>query len=211
LRAGGIDSARGSFRDVRVQRGNATVARFDLYRFLLEGRMPDISLQEGDTIVVDRQRPLIGADGAVRNNFLSESPQLGPMRGQGLINFARPLPAATSAVARGVRNTQPFSRYVTIAELSRQNLQDQDTVTFVADVALRTVRITIEGSRLYPSVLVAYRDFSLYQIPDHVAVGPSLADTQRFSYCALGLPCNRSVPLMTCWTGWSSSCPSPPP
>jgi protein involved in polysaccharide export with SLBB domain len=177
LRAGGIDSARGSFRDVRVQRGNATVARIDLYHFLLEGRLPAISLQEGDTIVVDRQRPLVGADGAVRNNFLFESAQLGPMRGQDLINYARPLPAATNAVVRGVRNAQPFSRYVTVAELARQTLQDQDTVTFVADVALRTVRITIEGSRLYPSVLVADRDFSLCQLLDHIAVDPTLANT----------------------------------
>ncbi len=177
LRAGGIDPARGSFRDIRVQRGNATVARLDLYRFLLEGRLPDLSLQEGDTIVVDRQRPLVGADGAVRNNYLFESAQIGPMRGQDLINYARPLPAATNAVVRGVRNAQPFSRYVTVAELARETLQDQDTVTFVADVALRTVRVTIEGSRLYPSVLVADRDFSLCQILDHVAVDPMLANT----------------------------------
>jgi protein involved in polysaccharide export with SLBB domain len=177
MRAGGVDSARGSFRDIRVQRGNATVARVDLYRFLLEGRMPEISLQEGDTIVVDRQRPLIGADGAIRNNYLFESAQSGPMRGQDLINYARPLPAATNAVVRGVRNAQPFSRYVTVAELARQTLHDQDTVTFVADVALQTVRITIEGSRLYPSVLVADRDFSLCQMLDHVAVDPVLANT----------------------------------
>ena len=177
LRAGGIDTARGSFRDIRLQRGNTTVARIDLYRFLLEGRLPDISMQEGDTIVVDRQRPLIGADGAVRNNFLFESSQVGPMRGQDLVNYARPLPAATNAVVRGVRNAQPFSRYVTIAELARQTLHDQDTVTFVADVALRTVRVTIEGSRLYPSVLVADRDFSLCQLLDHVAVDPMLANT----------------------------------
>ena len=177
MRAGGVDSARGSFRDIRVQRGNAIVARVDLYRFLLEGRMPEISLQEGDTIVVDRQRPLIGADGAIRNNYLFESAQLGPMRGQDLINYARPLPAATNAVVRGVRNAQPFSRYVTVAELARQTLHDQDTVTFVADVALQTVRITIEGSRLYPSVLVADRDFSLCQMLDHVAVDPVLANT----------------------------------
>jgi len=99
------------------------------------------------------------------------------MRGQDLINYARLLPAATNAVIRGVRNAQPFSRYVTIAELARQTLQDQDTVTFVANVALRTVRVTIEGSRLYPSVLVADRDFSLCQILDHVAVDPMLANT----------------------------------
>jgi protein involved in polysaccharide export with SLBB domain len=177
LRAGGVDPARGSFRDVSVQRGGATVTSLDLYRFLMDGNIPQIRLQEGDTIVVGRQRPLIGADGAVRNNYLFESAQRGPMRGQDLINYARPLPAATNAVVRGVRNAQPFSRYVTLPELARQTLNDQDTVTFVADVALRTVRVTIEGSRLYPSVLVADRDFSLCQILDHVAVDPMLANT----------------------------------
>jgi protein involved in polysaccharide export with SLBB domain len=177
LRAGGVDPARGSFRDVSVQRGGATVTSLDLYRFLMDGNIPQIRLQEGDTIVVGRQRPLIGADGAVRNNYLFESAQRGPMRGQDLINYARPLPAATNAVVRGVRNAQPFSRYVTLPDLARQTLNDQDTVTFVADVALRTVRVTIEGSRLYPSVLVADRDFSLCQILDHVAVDPMLANT----------------------------------
>jgi protein involved in polysaccharide export with SLBB domain len=177
LRAGGVDPARGSFREISVQRSGTTVTSLDLYRFLMDGNIPQIRLQEGDTILVGRQRPLIGADGAVRNNYLFESAQRGPMRGQDLINYARPLPAATNAVVRGVRNAQPFSRYVTLAELARQTLQDQDTVTFVADVALRTVRVTIEGSRLYPSVLVADRDFSLCQILDHVAVDPMLANT----------------------------------
>ncbi|MCA3311270.1 MAG: polysaccharide biosynthesis/export family protein [Roseomonas sp.] len=177
LRAGGVDSARGSFREISVQRGGTAVTSLDLYRFLMDGQIPQIRLQEGDTILVGRQRPLIGADGAVRNNYLFESAQRGPMRGQDLINYARPLPAATNAVVRGVRNAQPFSRYVTLAELARQTLHDQDTVTFVADVALRTVRVTIEGSRLYPSVLVAERDFSLCQILDHVAVDPMLANT----------------------------------
>lgn len=177
LRAGGVDPARGSFREISITRGGAPVVSLDLYRFLIEGQIPQPRLQEGDTIVVGRQRPLIGADGAVRNNYLFESGQRGPMRGQDLINYARPLPSATNAVVRGVRNAQPFSRYVTLAELARQSLQDQDTVTFVADVSLRSIRVTIEGSRLYPSVLVADRDFSLCQILDHVAVDPSLANT----------------------------------
>ena len=177
LRAGGVDPARGSFREISIQRGGTTVTSLDLYRFLIDGDIPQLRLQEGDTILVGRQRPLIGADGAVRNNYLFESARRGPMRGQDLINYAQPLPAATNAVVRGVRNAQPFSRYVTLAELARQTLNDQDTVTFVADVALRTVRVTIEGSRLYPSVLVADRDFSLCQILDHVAVDPMLANT----------------------------------
>lgn len=177
VRAGGVDPGRGSYRDIVVLRDNRPAARIDLYRFLLRGDLPNLRLQEGDTIVVARQRPLIGADGAVRNNYLFETAGSGPMRGTDLIGFASPLPAATNVVVRGVRDAQPFSRYVTVAELRSMDLRDQDTVTFIADVAARSIRVSVEGSRLYPSVLVADRDMSLCGILDHIAVDPNLANT----------------------------------
>lgn len=178
VRAGGVDPGRGSHREIAVRRGSTTIAQIDLYRFLLEGYLPEIRLQEGDTIVVGRQRAMVGADGAVRNNYLFESTSRGSLSGRELIELARPLPAATNAVIRGVRNSQPFSRYMTLAELARQTLLDQDTVTFVADVAARTIRVTVEGSRLYPSVLVADRDITLCELLDHIAVDPALANTE---------------------------------
>lgn len=177
VRAGGIDPGRGSFREIAINRGGQAVTHIDLYRFLLAGQLPVIRLQEGDTIVVGRQRAMVGADGAVRNNYLFESTARASLTGRELIELARPLPAATNAVVRGVRSAQPFSRYMSLAELARQTLQDQDTVTFVADVAARTVRISVEGSRLYPSVLVADRDMNLCQALDHIAVDPALANT----------------------------------
>lgn len=178
VRAGGVDPGRGSHREITIRRGRATVANVDLYRFLLEGQLPPIRLQEGDTIVVGRQRAMVGADGAVRNNFLFESTSRAALSGRDLIELARPLPAATNVVIRGVRNAQPFSRYMTLAELAQQTLLDQDTVTFVADVAARTIRVSVEGSRLYPSVLVADRDMTLCQLLDHIAVDPALANTE---------------------------------
>ena len=63
LRAGGVDPARGSFRKISVQRGGAIVTSVDLYRFLMDGQIPQVRLQEGETIVVGRHRPLVGADG----------------------------------------------------------------------------------------------------------------------------------------------------
>lgn len=178
VRAGGIDPGRGSFREIAVNRGGQTIVNIDLYRFLLQGVLPVLRLQEGDTVVVGRQRAMVGADGAVRNNYLFESTSRTALSGRDLIDLARPLPSATNAVVRGVRNAQPFSRYMPIAELSRQTLQDQDTVTFVADVAARTIRVTVEGSRLYPSVLVADRDITFCQMLDHIAVEPGLANTE---------------------------------
>lgn len=177
VRAGGVDPSRGSYREIAILRGGTTVAIIDLYRFLLDGRLPQVRLQEGDTIVVARQRGVVGADGAVRNNFLFEMPR-GGMSGRELLDFARPLPAATNAVVRGSRGGQPFSRYVTLAEFGTLTLADQDSVTFITDRPARTLRVTIEGSRIGPSVLVADRDTTLCDALDHVAVDPLLADTR---------------------------------
>ncbi|OYW09218.1 MAG: polysialic acid transport protein KpsD, partial [Rhodospirillales bacterium 12-71-4] len=131
-RAGGVDPGRGSYRDIAINRGGRTVARVDLYRFLLTGQLPNISLQEGDTVVVAPQGAMVGADGAVRNNFLFEVSGR-TMAGDELLRLASPLPSATNAVVRGTRNGQPFARYATVRELARLQLLDQDTVTFITD------------------------------------------------------------------------------
>ncbi|WP_052214551.1 polysaccharide biosynthesis/export family protein [Belnapia sp. F-4-1] len=177
VRAGGVDPGRGSYREISIQRGGRSVANVDLYRFLMEGTLPQVRVQEGDTIVVARQRAVVGADGAVRNNYFFEVPGRA-MTGRELIDYARPLPSATNAVVRGSRSGQPFSRYATLAELAGQVLADQDTVTFITDSPARTVRVSVEGSRIGPSVLVAERDTQLCQLLDHIAVDPVLADTR---------------------------------
>ena len=177
VRAGGVDSSRGSYRDIQVLRGGRAVAQVDLYRFLLDGRLPQVRLQEGDTLLVGQQRALVAADGSVRNNFLFEVPGRA-MSGAEIIELARPLPAATNAIVTGSRAGRPFSRYTTLAELRAVPLSDQDTVTFITDSPAPTVRVTVEGSRIGPSVLVTDRDISLCDLLDHIAVDPVLADTR---------------------------------
>jgi len=176
LRAGGVDPVRGSYRDIVVNRGGRAVVRIDLYPFLLQGKLPSLNLQDGDTIVVGRQGSTVSADGAVRNNFLFEVAGRA-MSGGELLDLAGPLPAATNAVIRGTRNGQPWSRYVDVAALRQQSLLDQDIVTFITDAPAPTVRVFVEGSRIGPSVLVADRDMNLCQLLDHVVVDPALADT----------------------------------
>ncbi|MGG5812509.1 polysaccharide biosynthesis/export family protein [Falsiroseomonas sp. CW058] len=176
-RAGGIDPGRGSFRDITLNRGGRAVARIDLYRFLLTGELPQVQLQQGDTLVVAAQGAMVGVDGAVRNNFLFEVSGRA-MPGAELLRLASPLPAATNAVIRGTRNGQPFSRYATVRELGAIQLLDQDVVSFITDAPAQTVRVSIEGSRIGPSVLIADRDTSLCTLLDHVAVDPALANTR---------------------------------
>lgn len=176
-RAGGVDPGRGSFRDIVIRRGGRDVARVDLYRFLLTGQLPALSFQQGDTVIVSAQGAMVGADGAVRNNFLFEVAGRS-MPGAELIRLAAPLPSATNAVIRGTRSARPFARYVTVNELASIQLFDQDTVSFITDSPPPTVRVTIEGSRIGPSVLIADRETSLCTVLDHVAVDPQLANTR---------------------------------
>ncbi|MBS7790715.1 polysaccharide biosynthesis/export family protein [Roseococcus sp. SDR] len=176
VRAGGVDPSRGSFREISILRGGRQAASVDLYRFLLDGRLPPLRLQEGDTIVVGRQRALVGATGGVRNNFLFEVPGT-VMTGRELIDYARPLPSATNAIIQGTRDGRPFSRYSTLSEFASQRLGDQDVVTFITDRPMQTVRVTVEGSRVGPSVLVMDRDAQLCNALDYIEVNPTLADT----------------------------------
>ncbi|WP_426954483.1 polysaccharide biosynthesis/export family protein [Muricoccus radiodurans] len=176
-RAGGVDPARGSYRNIQIQRGGRSVQQVDLYPFLLTGRLAPFQFQEGDTIVVAAQGALVSADGAIRNNYLFEVPGRA-MSGEELIQLAAPLPSATNVVVRGTRNSQPWSRYTTVAELRRISLLDQDVVSFITDAPAQTVRVNIEGSRIGPSVLIADRDIGLCQLLDHVAVDPAMADTR---------------------------------
>ena len=177
VRAGGVDAARGSYRDIQVRRGGGVVASLDLYRFLIDGQLPALRLQEGDTLVVGRQHAVVGADGAVRNNFLFEVPGRA-MSGRELIELARPLPSATNAIIQGSRDGRPFSRYVTLSELQGASMTDQDTVSFITDSPSRTIRVNVEGSRIGPSVLVADRDTQLCNLLNYIAVDPLLANTQ---------------------------------
>ncbi|MFD2264882.1 polysaccharide biosynthesis/export family protein [Lacibacterium aquatile] len=175
LRAGGIDITRGSFRDITVFRGKKVIATADLYDFLLNGQLPTFNFEEGDRIVVGRQRPLVQAEGAVRNNFLFEQPPE-MFRGLDLLDYARPLPQVTHVAVSGSRNMQPFSRYMTLNEFAAFELRDQDKVAFTADTAPTQVTVRVEGSRLGPSILVADRSATLSQVLNYVSVDPNIAD-----------------------------------
>ena len=66
-KAGGIDSKRGSYRNIRVLRQGQEVGSFDLYPFALKGAMPHIRFQDGDTVVVGEKGPSVITSGEVRN------------------------------------------------------------------------------------------------------------------------------------------------
>lgn len=178
--AGGIDSERGSFRDIRILRNGAEIARADLYDFLLHGNIPRPQFADGDTIVVGKRGESIAVGGAVRNNFKFEIPA-GGILGKDVIEFARPQANALYATVTGTREDGPYAIYVTLSELATMTLYDGDDVIFEVDQSPETMIVNVQGSHLGPSRFVVPRGTHLLELLNFIQVDPELADIDSIS------------------------------
>lgn len=152
-RAGGIDPARGSFLEVDVLRGGKPIGSVNLYRFLLEGKIDPMQLQEGDTIVVQPRRHTVTVGGEVQNPYIFEFKNKS-VSGEQLLAVARPKPSATYLSI--VRQIGPERRaeYHPIADASKVTIEDGDEVTLTADKYPGTILVRIDGAQLGPQALV---------------------------------------------------------
>lgn len=179
-RAGGMSAESGSYRDVRVLRDGTAIARADLYGFLLEGAIPKVQFEDGDTIVVGRRGGTVSVQGAVRNPFDFE---LLPSEftGATLQKLADPEANASHVALKGSRREGPVSAYLSLAEFARLTLQDGDQVIFEADEREDTMLIRVEGSHLGPSRFAVPRDMRLHQLLDYIEIDPNLTDITSVS------------------------------
>ena len=143
-KAGGISPDRGSYIDVTLMRKGSLVARFDLYRFLLEGKMAPTQLRDGDTVVVGPLRYRVDVKGNVHNpnrfeirNSRISLPDL----------LALAQPDADATHVRINRNTGENIRieYLPIAQAGQYSIQAGDMVEVVADKRFTSIAVRVEG------------------------------------------------------------------
>jgi protein involved in polysaccharide export with SLBB domain len=152
-RAGGIDPDRGSFLEVDVLRGGTPRARINLYRFLLEGRIEPMQLQDGDTIVVQPRRHVVQVGGEVANPYIFEFARP-TVTGAELMTVARPRPGATHmSIVRSVGSDRR-SEYHALADAVGVVIQDGDEVTVTSDKTQGTILVRVEGAHLGERTLV---------------------------------------------------------
>jgi protein involved in polysaccharide export with SLBB domain len=152
-RAGGIDPDRGSYHEVEVLRGGERRAKVDLYRFLLDGRIDPLQLQDGDTIVVAPRQHTVQVGGEVLNPYIFEFAKA-QVPASEVLAIARPRPSATHlAIARKI-GTERRSEYHALASASQIVIQDGDEVTVTSDKYPGTILVRIEGAHLGARTLV---------------------------------------------------------
>ena len=152
-RAGGIDPGRGSYLQVDVLRAGKPRARVDLYRFLLDGQIDPLQLQDGDTIVVAPRKHTVQVAGEVLNPYVFEfaQPEISAAE---LLAVARPRPGATHlSIVRKI-GAEKRSEYHPLAQAAQVRIQDGDEVTLTSDKFPGTILVRIEGAHLGERTLV---------------------------------------------------------
>jgi protein involved in polysaccharide export with SLBB domain len=145
-KAGGIDTDRGSFLDVKVMRGKTVRKSFNLYEFLLNGILPSLQLADGDTVLVGPRRHTIKVSGLAENPYRFEFSSK-TVNSTEVSRLARPLPQVTNV--RVVRNqgTVRDVDYFSIDEFPGLKLYDGDEVVFTADKRPGTISVRVEGEQ----------------------------------------------------------------
>lgn len=174
-RAGGIDSERGSYRQIEILRHNQVIATFDLYEFIRSGTLPNINFKDGDVILVKPQKSAITVAGSVRNPFRFELKDDNTL-GSELIRIARPLAKVSHVGVIGDRESGPISLYLTEQEFASFSLRDGDRVMFNDDLRSDVIDVQLSGSYQGPSYFAVKQNTRLHDLLNYVPIDRELAN-----------------------------------
>lgn len=175
-RAGGIDYERGSFRHIEIRRHNRLVTTVDLYKFILSGQTGNIRLQDRDVILVTEKTKEVTVYGQVKQEALYELVPNGES-GQNLLSMVSPSNRVSHVSVSGIRNNVPFNDYLSLDDFSSFELQDGDTVDFVADRRGPSMMAQVGGAINGPSRFPIAKTTRLRELLSFVEIDPKLADS----------------------------------
>ena len=173
-RAGGILPEQGSYRNIKILRGQQIIGRVDLYNYMMHGELPHIRLKDGDTILVEPFGMSVAAYGLLRQPARYEF--RGAASGKDLLNYALPMNGVSHVSVGGMRNGEPFNVYVTLHDFRSLQLEDGDRVEFVADTRGRTIMVAASGAIHGASRFPVLKQTRLKTLLEYIAVEPELAD-----------------------------------
>ena len=152
-RAGGVNPI-GSLRAVRLVRGGKTIATVDVYDFILNGKIQDdISLQEGDVIIVPAYEMLVKISGNVKRNMKFEMKSGETLAD--LVSYSGGFDAdAYSESLRIVRQNGEEYEVKTVGrgDFASTDLKDGDVVTVGAILNRFTNKVEIKGAVYRPDI-----------------------------------------------------------
>ena len=173
--AGGIDNEGGSYRNVKVLRQGNELAAVDLYEFLLNGQIPSMQFEDGDTVLVGQRGPQVRVEGAGSTVLVEMTGDT--FTGAEVLAVVGARGRANEVTVRGMRDGHPSLRSISRAALQTESLHDGDTVAFREDGRTDQILVRLEGEYRGISQLAVVRGSRLIDVLNHVNVDPNLANT----------------------------------
>jgi len=192
--AGGIDSSRGSYREIEVVREGEVVAVVDLYKFLLEGRMGGGRLKDGDVIVVKKRGIQVGINGHVRTQAWFEF-RHNAISGDEVMKWVDPLPGVTHVSVWGYRNRSPLKKYLKLDEFENFLVYDTDTVEFIYDEPSDAITIYADGALDGRSQFFVKKGTRLHDVLNYIQVDKGYAKLNSIYLRRLGVAKRQGAAL----------------
>lgn len=179
--AAGIDEQLGSYRQVSLMRNGIEIANVDLYDFILEGRLTQTQLQDGDTIFVSKRGPAVIVQGDVGRPYRYELQSKKALNGKSVNKLARLKSGVNQVLVRGTRDTGKVVSYLSMDEFAKYKLADGDEVIYIADQQNDNIVVQLEGGYLGQSRFVVPKETQLLEFLKQIQMDPVLADSNSIS------------------------------
>lgn len=165
-KAGGINLNYGSFRDINILRNNEIIKELDLYDFLLNGRIENITFRNSDVIFVNSIKSYVSVSGEVYKPYRFEL-------GNDIVSLAdiarvaNVKPTATTALVKSYDENNKISiNTYKKSEFKDVILKSADEIEFNPDFNADKINITINGEHKSLHNMVVSKGTSLQDVLD---------------------------------------------
>jgi len=170
-KAGGIIDGQGSYRDIEVLRDNQPIRRFDLYRFLIDGKLSMFQFQNGDVIRVGTLKNTIEVSGEVRRPYIFELSASEVSVGE-IVPFVLPKPNVTHfIITRWVNGVEKIEKYP-ISDKYRVYIKNGEKIRFVSDYLKDNLTITIDGEHGNLHTMMVQKGTNLKELLSQIILTP---------------------------------------
>ncbi|MBC6503501.1 polysialic acid transporter [Citrobacter freundii] len=163
IKAGGVDSERGSYVDIVIKRGIRVRSRVNLYNFLLNGSLGLTQFVDGDTVVVGPRQHTFSVEGDVFNSYDFEFSSSSIPVTEAL-SWSRPRPGATHITLVQQQGTMKRSEYFPLSSAAGRFMQDGDKLIVSSDRYAGTIQVRIDGAHSGEHALVLPYGSSMRQV-----------------------------------------------
>jgi len=184
--ANGIQAKSGSYRHINVLRKGKQIATLDVYEFLINGTVPKIQLQDGDTIVVEQRGAVVSVVDSQAKEKLYELANK-QEKGSDLFKYIVLDAGISHVLMKGFNAIGPVTEYVKINDFKNRMIQNGDQIVFTQDQRASSILVQIEGSYLGKSSFIVPKNTRLKTLLANIQVDQELTATNNVSIRRLSI------------------------